>query len=59
MIDGKRGKDPYLPHLLGHEGSGTVQEIGPGVRTVAQGDCVVLHCGTGKGFESETPNYNY
>ena len=57
MIDGKRGKDPYLPHLLGHEGSGTVEEVGPGVRTVAQGDCVVLHCGVGEGFESETPNY--
>ena len=49
MIDGKRGEDPYLPHLLGHEGSGTVEEVGPGVRTVAQGDCVVLHCGIGDG----------
>ncbi len=57
LIDGKRGKDPYLPHLLGHEGSGTVEEAGPGVRTVAQGDCVVLHCGVGEGIESETPNY--
>ena len=28
MIDGKRGKDPYLPHLLGHEGSGTVEAVG-------------------------------
>ena len=59
MIDGKRGEDPYLPHLLGHEGSGTVQEVGPGVRTVAQGDCVVLHCGIGEGIESETPNYRW
>ena len=45
MIEGKRGKDPYLPHLLGHEGSGTVEEVGPGVRTVAKSDRVVLHCG--------------
>ena len=59
MIDGKRGKDPYLPHLLGHEGSGTVEAVGPGVRTVAQGDCVVLHCGIGAGIESETPNYRW
>ena len=59
MIDGKRGKDPYLPHLLGHEGSGTVEAVGPGVRTVAQGDCVVLHCGIGDGIESETPNYRW
>ena len=59
MIDGKRGKDPYLPHLLGHEGSGTVEAVGPGVRTVAEGDCVVLHCGIGDGIESETPNYQW
>ena len=59
MIDGKRGKDPYLPHLLGHEGSGTVEAVGPGVRTVMQGDCVVLHCGFGAGIESETPNYQW
>ena len=59
MIDAKRGKDPYLPHLLGHEGSGTVEEVGPGVRTVAEGDHVVLHCGIGVGIESETPNYRW
>lgn len=59
MIDGKRGKDPYLPHLLGHEGSGTVEAVGPGVRTVAPGDCAVLHCGIGDGIESETPNYRW
>ena len=59
MIDGKRGKDPYLPHLLGHEGSGTVEAVGPGVRRVAQGDWVVLHCGIGEGIESETPNYRW
>ena len=23
------GKDPYLPHLLGHEGSGIVEKVGP------------------------------
>ena len=43
MIDGKRGKDPYLPHLLGHEGSGTVEAVGPGVRTVAKGDLSLIH----------------
>ena len=31
-IDGVKGEDPYLPHLLGHEGFGSVLDIGPGVR---------------------------
>ena len=30
-IDGLRGKDKNIPHLLGHEGSGKVMKIGPGV----------------------------
>jgi len=30
-IDGAKGPDGYLPHLLGHEASGTVVAIGPGV----------------------------
>lgn len=41
-VDGKRGKDAYLPHTLGHEGSGIVREIGPGVTKVKPGDRVVL-----------------
>ena len=31
-----------LPVLLGHEGAGFVEEIGPGVTTVAEGDRVVI-----------------
>ena len=30
-IDAVRGPDNFLPHLLGHEGSGEVVEVGPGV----------------------------
>ena len=41
-MSGKRGKDPYLPHMLGHEGSGIVEEIGPEVSRVSIGDHVVL-----------------
>ena len=33
-IDAVKGKDNFLPHLLGHEGSGIVEKIGPGVITV-------------------------
>src|SRR5690348_8489623 len=42
-IDGAKGEDKFLPHLLGHEGSGVVLEAGPGVRYVKAGDKVVLH----------------
>jgi len=58
-IDGVKGDDPFLPHLLGHEGSGTVLEVGAGVRHVAPGDKVVLHWRKGLGIESVTPTYSW
>ena len=39
---GKRGNDPYLPHMLGHEGSATILEIGPGVTRFKKDDNVIL-----------------
>jgi S-(hydroxymethyl)glutathione dehydrogenase / alcohol dehydrogenase len=56
-IDGAKGEDKYLPHMLGHEASGTVLEVGPGVRHVKPGDKVVLHWRKGLGIEAETPYY--
>ena len=56
-IDGAKGTDKFLPHLLGHEGSGTVLEIGPGVKYAKPGDIVVMHWRKGAGMESATPNY--
>ena len=56
-IDAQKGPDPFLPHLLGHEGSGVVLDIGPGVRKVAPGDRVVLHWLKGSGIDSATPLY--
>ncbi len=41
-ISGQRGPDKYLPHLLGHEATAIVCEVGPGVSTVSTGDHVVL-----------------
>ena len=58
-IDGVKGEDPYLPHLLGHEGFGSVLDIGPGVRHVQVNDKVVLHWKQGAGIESETPKYRW
>ena len=58
-IDAIKGPDKFLPHLLGHEGSGVVQEIGPGVSTVKEGDHVVLHWRPSKGIQSPTPKYTW
>ncbi len=41
-IYGLKGKDKYLPHTLGHEGSGYVVEFGENVRNLKIGDKVVL-----------------
>lgn len=41
-VRGHRGEDHYLPHMLGHEGTGTVLSVGVGVTKVSVGDNVVL-----------------
>ena len=56
-IDAVKGPDKFLPHLLGHEGSGIVEKVGEGVTTVKPGDHVVLHWRKSKGIESVTPKY--
>lgn len=58
-IDGAKGEDKYLPHLLGHEASGVVQSIGAGVRFVKPGDHVVLHWCKSQGIESVPPRYTW
>jgi len=58
-ISAAKGPDKFLPHLLGHEGSGTVLETGEGVTTVKEGDTVVLHWRQSDGIQSNTPTYNW
>lgn len=58
-IDGAKGEDKYLPHLLGHEASASVLAVGPGVRQVKQGDLVVLHWRKGLGIEAAPPVYHW
>ena len=41
-ISGKRGKDIYLPHLLGHEGYAQVIKVGEKVKKVKKNDFVLL-----------------
>lgn len=42
-INGIKGEDKFLPHLMGHEGYGIVEQIGPNVKKVKVSDKVVLH----------------
>lgn len=48
---GHRGEDKFLPHCLGHEGSGIVRDIGPGVSKVKPGDRVILSWIKGSGAD--------
>jgi len=56
-IDGVKGPDKYLPHLLGHEGGGIVLETGPEVSRVKPGDHVVLHWRPGAGLQARPAQY--
>lgn len=58
-IDGRKGPDRYVPHLLGHEGSGHVVAVGPGVTHVRVGDAVVLHWRPGRGLEVGGARYQW
>jgi S-(hydroxymethyl)glutathione dehydrogenase/alcohol dehydrogenase len=56
-IDGVKGPDKYLPHLLGHEAGGVVREIGSEVTRVKPGDHVVLHWRPGAGIQARPVTY--
>ena len=58
-ILGHKGNAKFVPHLLGHEACGIVDEIGVGVTTVKKGDKVTMHWRKGDGIESDFPRYLY
>lgn len=58
-IAGYKGNAGFVPHLLGHEGCGVVEEVGPGVTRVKKGDKVIMHWRKGEGIESDFPKYIY
>lgn len=58
-IGGHRGPDRWLPHLLGHEASGTVVDVGAEVTKVTPGDDVILTWIRSSGIESDTPEYTH
>jgi len=57
-VNGLRGDDRWLPHLLGHEGSGIVVEIGPDVKKFKKGDEVILSWIKGSGIEAQGALYD-
>lgn len=56
-VRGGRGHDPWLPHLLGHEGSGEVIAVGKGVTKVGIGDEVILGWIKGEGLDAPGAKY--
>src|SRR5438105_11320429 len=48
---GHRGDDKYVPHCLGHEGSGRVAAIGAGVSKIKIDDRVVISWIKGTGAD--------
>jgi S-(hydroxymethyl)glutathione dehydrogenase/alcohol dehydrogenase len=56
---GDRGEDKWVPHCLGHEGTGTVLEAGGAVSKVKVGDKVVLSWLKGTGIEAGGAVYDW
>ena len=57
-VSGLRGDDRWLPHLLGHEGSGIVEDVGPDVKKFKKGDEVILSWIQGSGIEAKGATYD-
>jgi S-(hydroxymethyl)glutathione dehydrogenase/alcohol dehydrogenase len=58
-IEGVKGLDKFLPHLLGHEAGAIVLELGPDVTHVAPGDRVVCHWRPGAGIDAGGSIYDW
>lgn len=54
---GIKGIDKYLPHTLGHEASGIVEDIGIDVKKAKVGDYVALHWMKGSGIDAGSAEY--
>lgn len=57
-VQGSRGEDRWLPHLLGHEGSGIVVSIGPNVKKISKDDEVIVGWIKGKGINASGAIFN-
>lgn len=58
-VRGMKGEDKWVPHCLGHEGTGTVLEVGSAVSKVKVGDKVVMSWIKGTGIEAGGAVYDW
>jgi len=58
-ISGGRENKKWLPHLLGHEASGKVIQVGKGVKKVKFNDDVILTWIKSKGYDAKSPKFFY
>ena len=58
-VNGERGPDRWLPHMLGHEATGRVVSTGSAVTKVLVGDLVVLGWIKGQGCEAGGSQYSH
>src|SRR3989338_6624930 len=56
-IIGLKGPDKFLPHMLGHEGTGVVEDPSPQVKKVKKGDYVALSWIKGNGMDVPSTKY--
>jgi S-(hydroxymethyl)glutathione dehydrogenase/alcohol dehydrogenase len=56
---GHRGPDPFVPHCLGHEATGSVLEIGEGVSRCKSGDQVILSWMKARGHDVPGAIYDW
>ena len=57
-IEGVKGPDKYLPHMMGHEGYGKIIKTGKNIGRVKVGDYVVLHWRKADGHNVNGACYN-
>lgn len=56
-IRGEKGT--HFPRLMGHEGCGIVERVGPGVTKLQKDQKVIMHWRKSSGAESESPQYEH
>ena len=56
-VQGFKGEDKFLPHTLGHEGTGVVLDTGPQVKKVKKDDRVIMTWIRGQGMDVPSSVY--